>query len=129
MLEIVILAVSLAANPFALAGYIGLGVYATTWFRAVRYGFLWGLAVQIFDMALGDTNVLDVEALAVQTGLRLVGAVLITLAVYSLYGLLRGRGDAGPGSGPGGGPGMGPRGGRDDRGPADRRRAHLRRVK
>lgn len=127
MLEFVTLAVSLAANPFALAGYIALGVYSTSWLRAVRYGLLWGLAVQIFVLALGKANILDVEALAVQTGLRLVGAVLITLAVYSLYGLLRERDrrpppPRGPGPGPGAGPGNG-------RGPAPRRRPHLRRVK
>src|SRR3546814_21114715 len=85
MLELVTLAVSLAANPFALAGYIGLGVYATSMFRAARYDLLWGLAVQLFTLALGETSILDVEAVAVQTGLRLLGALLITLAVHSLY--------------------------------------------
>src|SRR3546814_1879434 len=120
MLELVRLAVSLAANPFALAGYIGLGVYATSMFRAARYALLWGLAVQLFTLALGETSILDVEAVAVQTGLRLLGALLITLAVHSLYRLLREGGSGPPSRGPGGGGGPGS---------AGRRRTHLRQVK
>jgi hypothetical protein len=119
MQEFLTAALSLTANPFALAGYIGLGVYSTTTWRAFKYGVLWGLTIQIFVLALGRSDILDFEGLAVQTALRLVGAVVVTMGVHYLYRAMRG-GSAGP-SGPGAG-GAG--------GPAPRRKTpNLRRVK
>lgn len=103
MLDFLALALSQNTNPFALAGYIGLGVYATSTWRAFKYAVLWGLTIQIFVLALGKTDILAWAELAFETALRLVGAVIITMAVYYLCRLMRGRG--GPGaSGPSDGP-------------------------
>jgi hypothetical protein len=116
MLAYLNLALELTASPIALAGYIGLGVYATTTWRAIKYAFLWGLAVQIFALALGKVSFLDLQGLVVQTALRLIGALIVTMAVYYLYRFMRRK------SG-----GKGPR----DSGPPpeDRKPPHLRRVK
>lgn len=97
ILELITKAIELAANPFALVGYIGLGVYSSTLWRAVKYGFLWGLAVFIFSIALGGPQPLQFDLLALQLGLHLVGAIIITVGVFYLYRMLR----RGPGSGPG----------------------------
>lgn len=99
MLDFLALALSQNTNPFALAGYIGLGVYATSTWRAFKYGLLWGLTIQIFVLALGKTDILDLQGLALQTALRLVGALIITMGVYYLYRMMGRRG--GPGA-PGG---------------------------
>ena len=119
MLEILALALSLTASPFALAGYIGLGVHATNSWRAFKYGVLWGLTIQIFVLALGKTNILDYQGLAIQTGLRLLGAMIVTMGVFYLYRLLRSRG--GPGASDSGGPG--------DTTKPRQKPPHLRRVK
>ena len=114
MVEILNLALALTASPFALAGYIALGVYATTTWRAFKYAILWGLTIQIFALALGRVSFLDLEGLAIQTVLRLFGALIVTMGVFYLYRALRGGGGA-PGAG-------GP--------PGEKRQApHLRRVK
>jgi hypothetical protein len=116
MLSYLNLALELTASPIALAGYIGLGVYATTPWRAFKYAFLWGLAVQIFALALGRVSFLDLQGLVTQTCLRLVGALIVTMGVFYLYRLMRRRSG---GNGP------------HDSGPPkqDRKPPHLRRVK
>lgn len=119
MLELVTAAIELAANPFALAGYILLGVYSQSLWQALKYGFLWGVAIFIFIIALGGSRLTDVEALAVRFALHLAGALIITVAVYYLYRALR----RGPGGGPRGG------GGRRRSNGADRPPPRLRRVK
>jgi hypothetical protein len=81
MLDFLALALSQNTNPFA---------------RAFKYAVLWGLTIQIFVLALGKTDILAWRDLAFETGLRLVGALIITMAVYYLYRLMRGRG--GPGA-------------------------------
>lgn len=120
MLEILTLALDLTSSPVALFGYIGLGVYATTPWRAFKYAVLWGFAIQIFALSLGRADFFDLQGLAVQTGLRLIGALIVTMGVFYLYRVLRGR-TGGSGRG-----GSGPA----DNGPAPRRKPpHLRRVK
>lgn len=114
MLAYLTLALELTSNPIALAGYIGLGVYATTSWRAFKYAVLWGLAVQIFALALGRVSFLDLEGLVAQTCLRLLGALIVTMGVFYLYRFMR-RG--GPGGGDTGVP------------PSRRKPPHLRQVK
>lgn len=122
MVEFLVLAVSLAVNPFALFGYIGLGVYATSTWRAFKYAFLWGVMTQIFSLALGKAHFDGLEGLAIQTVLRLVGALIITMGVYYLYRAMNrkgGRGASGPDSNGGGG----------SSGAHRKKPPHLRRVK
>jgi len=119
ILELITTAIELAANPFALVGYILLGVYSQTLWQALKYGFLWGVAIFIFIIALSGSQLLDFSALAVRFGLHLVGAIIITVAVFYLYRVLR--------RGSGGGSGRG--GGRSRGNGADKRPNHLRRVK
>ncbi len=88
-MDIVTAAISLAASPIALVGYIGLGVYAVRLGQAIKYGFLWGAALQLFAVALGRIPVLDVRLVATTTGLRLLGAVVITVAIFYLARALR----------------------------------------
>ena len=116
MLVYLTLALELTANPIALAGYIGLGVYALTTLRAFKYAVLWGLAVQIFALALGRVSFLDLEGLITQTFLRLLGAVIVTMVVFYLYRFMR-QGRDGPG------------GGKAGTMPPRRRPPHLRRIK
>lgn len=116
MLELLSAALSLTANPFALAGYIGLGVYAATTWRAFKYAVLWGLTIQIFVLAMGRSDILDLEGLAIQTALRLVGAIIVTMGVHYLYRAMRGGGAKPPGSS-------------NSEPPARRKPPHLRRVK
>jgi hypothetical protein len=96
VLELITTAIELAANPFALVGYILLGVYSQTLWQAVKYGFLWGVAIFIFRIALGKALLTDMTVVAVQFGLSLLGAIIITVGVFYLYRWMRGRG-AGPG--------------------------------
>ena len=117
MVEILLYTLDLTANPFAAAGYIALGVYATNTWRAFKYAVLWGLTIQIFLVALGKTDLLNLQGMAIQTALRLVGALVVTMGVYYLYRTMR-RGDGGSGSGGGSRPDKTPR-----------RPTHLRRVK
>lgn len=121
MTDFLVLALSLTTNPFALVGYIGLGVFATSTWRAFKYAILWGLTIQIFSLALGKTSFLDLGDLALLTALRLVGALIVTLGVYYLYRAMRGGSGQGP-SGP-------HSGGADDAQPKKRSAPHLRRVK
>lgn len=90
MLTILTGAIALAANPWALVGYLALGIYATSLWRAIRYGALWGLAIQLFAISLGSAELFD-AGLPIETALRLIGAVIITVAVYYLSRLLRRR--------------------------------------
>ncbi len=90
MLLLLTTAISLAANPFALIGYIGCGLAANSVWRAIRYGALWGLAVQVFVVSVGNAPLLD-AGLPLQTALRLLGAVIITVGVYYLARVLRRR--------------------------------------
>ncbi len=101
VLELLTTALELAANPFALVGYIGLGVYSQTLWQALKYGFLWGMAIFIFSIALGRLQPLQFDILAVRFGLHLVGAVIITVAVFYLYRMLRGGKGGGRGAGRG----------------------------
>ncbi len=89
ILQLITTAIELAANPFALVGYILLGVYSQTLWQALKYGFLWGVAIFIFIVALGGAQLEDVSALLVRLGLHLVGAIIITVAVFYLYPMLR----------------------------------------
>lgn len=102
MLELITAAIELASNPFALAGYILLGVYSQTLWQALKYGFLWGAAIFIFIVALGGLQLTDFTALSIRFGLHLVGAVIITVGVFYLYRMLRGGKGGGRSSGPGG---------------------------
>lgn len=120
MAEFLVLALDLTANPFALAGYIGLGVISTSTWRAFKYAILWGLTIQIFSLALGKTSFLDLGDLALLTALRLVGALIVTLGVFYLYRAMRG----GSGQGP-----SGPSGRTDQEPPKKRNAPHLRQVK
>jgi hypothetical protein len=116
ILQLITTAIELAANPFAMVGYILLGVYSQTLWQALKYGFLWGVALFIFSIALSASQLPDLNAMAVRFGLHLVGAIIITVGVFYLYRVLR-RGKGGRGTGPGRGNG------------ADKRPPHLRRVK
>jgi putative Mn2+ efflux pump MntP len=116
MLSYLNLALELTASPVALAGYIGLGVYATSTWRAIKYALLWGLAVQIFALALGKVSFLDMQGLVAQTALRLIGALIVTMGVYYLYRFMRGR-SGGKGPQDGGPPSQ------------ERKPPHLRRVR
>ncbi|NKB48335.1 MAG: hypothetical protein GKS02_03110 [Alphaproteobacteria bacterium] len=96
VLELLQKAIELAANPFALVGYIGLGVYSQTLWRALKYGFLWGAAIFIFSLALGSPQPLQFDALAVRFALQLAGAIIITVGIFYLYRmLLKGKGGGG----------------------------------
>lgn len=119
ILQLITTAIELAANPFALAGYILLGVYSQSLWQALKYGFLWGVAIFIFIIALGGAQLTDMSALAVRFGLHLVGAIIITVAIFYLYRMLR----RSSGGRPGGGGGKGRTNGED------KRPSHLRRVK
>ncbi len=99
MLELITAAIEVAANPFALVGYIGLGVYSQTLWQALKYGFLWGLAIFIFRIALSSSQLSAFDELAVRLGLHLVGALIITVGVFYLYRLLRGGKGGGRGAG------------------------------
>ena len=88
LLQILSTAVALAANPFALIGYIGCGLAATTVWKALRYGVLWGLAVQVFVVSVGNAPLFD-AGLPFQTALRLLGAIIITVGVHYLARALR----------------------------------------
>jgi hypothetical protein len=107
VLELITTAIELAANPFALAGYILLGVYSQTLWQALKYGFLWGVAIFIFIVALSGAQILDFNALAVRFALHLLGAIIITVAVFYLYRLLRSGKGGGRGAGRGRGNGSG----------------------
>lgn len=113
MLDLLIVAVNKAANPFALIGYIVLGVIATSAWRAAKYGFMWGVAVYFVSVATEPVGLGNVQVLAATGVLYLIGAVIVTLGVFYLYRLLR----RGQGGGGGGGP-------KPKRPPS-----HLRRVK
>jgi hypothetical protein len=119
ILQLITTAIELAANPFALAGYILLGVYSQTLWQALKYGFLWGVAIFIFSIALSGSQLPSLDVMAIRLGLHLLGAIIITVAVFYLYRMLR----RGSGGRPGGGGGQGPGNGTDKRPP------HLRRVK
>ena len=82
-------AVSLAAAPWALVGYLGLGVYSQRPWQAAKYGLLWGLAVQIFALALGRIPLSNLTQMAVSTVLRVLGAIVITVAIFYLARYLR----------------------------------------
>ncbi|MCZ6845034.1 MAG: hypothetical protein O7F69_03960 [Alphaproteobacteria bacterium] len=99
MLELITAAIEVAANPFALVGYIGLGVYSQTLWQALKYGLLWGLAIFIFRIALSGSQLSAFDELAVRFGLHLVGALIITVGVFYLYRLLRGGKGGGRGAG------------------------------
>ena len=90
-MEIVTAALGLAASPIALVGYIGLGVYAARLWLAIKFGILWGLALQLLAVALGRISILDPQAIALTTALRLLGAVLITVGVFYLARVVRRR--------------------------------------
>lgn len=100
VLELTTTAIELAANPFAMAGYILLGVYSQTLWQALKYGFLWGVAIFIFRIALGKALLTDMAVVAERFGLSLLGAIIITVGVFYLYRWMRGRG-GGSGAGRG----------------------------
>lgn len=89
VVELLTQAIQLAADPFALAGYILLGVYSQSLWQALKYGALWGVAIVVFTIALGHAPLTEPQALAVRFALQLVGALIITVAVFYLYRALR----------------------------------------
>ena len=91
VLSLLSTAVVLAASPWALVGYLGLGVYSERPWQAIKYGFLWGLTIQIFALALGRIPLTNLGQMAVSTVLRLVGAIIITLAIFYLARFVRRR--------------------------------------
>ncbi|MHA1564197.1 MAG: hypothetical protein ACTSX7_02685 [Alphaproteobacteria bacterium] len=91
MIALLAAAIQLAANPLALVGYIGLGVFAQRIRQAIKYGLLWGLALQLFALASGREDILDFDSMPATTALRLSGAVILTLAVFAIARLLRRR--------------------------------------
>lgn len=91
MIALLAAAIQLAANPIALVGYIGLGVYTQRIWQAIKYGLLWGLALQLFAVASGREDILDADRLAATTVLRLTGAVILTVTAFYLARLLRRR--------------------------------------
>ena len=100
VVKLINLAIELASNPFALAGYIALGVYSQTLWQALKYAVLWGAAIFIFIVALSGSGLSAFDVLALRFGLHLLGALIITVGVFYLYRALRGKG-GGRGAGPG----------------------------
>jgi hypothetical protein len=113
MLDFVLVAVSLAAQPLAFFGCLALGVVARSVGQAVFYAAGWAVAMQLFATFTG-VGFADPSGLIVQFALRLAGAVIVALAVHLIYRIMRGSR-----------PGGGLRG--DDAPP--KRPTHLRRVK
>jgi len=91
VIALLVAAVQLAANPLALAGYIGLGVYAQRIWQAIKFGLLWALALQLFALASGREDILDADRLAITTSLRLTGALIVTVTVFYLARRFRRR--------------------------------------
>ena len=126
MIELFVAAIGFAAQPIALVGYIVLGVYARTFLHAIGYAAAWALAMQLFVTVTGGRGLGDPVHLAVQFGLRAVGAIVLTLGIYLLYRAL--RGGSGSGSGGRGSGGRGSGGSGNDAAPP-KRPSHLRRIK
>jgi len=99
IVELLTKAIELAANPFALAGYILLGVYSQSLWQALKYGFLWGVAMVVFTIALGGAALTELEPLVVRFVLQLIGALIITVGVFYLYRALRRPKGGGGGNG------------------------------
>lgn len=117
MIDLILGAIALAAQPVALVGYIVLGVWARNIWQAAGYAAGWAVAMQLFVTLTGGSFA-GPTLFAGQLALRLIGAVVLTLAIYLLYRVLRGGGaQRGPGGGSGGGSGK------------SKRPGHLRRVK
>ncbi len=91
MLDLITAAIRLAASPVAFVGFIGLAVYAQRIWQAIKYGLLWALALQLFAVANGREDILDVDRLATTTLLRLAGALIVTAAIFYLARFLRRR--------------------------------------
>ena len=86
--DLLVAALRIVSHPLALVGFIALGVVATSGFKAARYGALWALAVQLFEMALHRTSLAPLSILF-ETGLRAAGGVLISVGVFYLARWLR----------------------------------------
>ena len=99
--ELINLAIELASNPFALVGYIALGVYSQTLWQALKYGVLWGVAIFIFIVALSGSQLSAIDVMALRFGLHLLGAIIVTVGVFYLYRVVRGGRGGGRGTGSG----------------------------
>ncbi len=88
ILEILVLALRLASEPLALMGFAGLGIVSKSPLHAVRYAALWALTMEIFGLGLGRSAI-DPMSIIIETGLRLIGAVIVTLGVFYLARRLR----------------------------------------
>jgi hypothetical protein len=88
--DLFVAALQIVSHPLALAGFIALGVVATSVWRAAKYGLMWGLAVQLFDISLGRTG-FALEPILFETILRLTGAVIVTVGIHALARWLRRR--------------------------------------
>lgn len=117
MLDLLLVAVSFAAQPVAFFGCLALGVVARSALHAALYAVGWALAMQFF-VTLTGAGFADPAGLLIHLLLRIVGAVVVALAVHFIYRAMR-RGGSG-GSGAGNGTGGGTRQNRPN---------HLRRVK
>ena len=116
MLDILVFAILLAAQPVAFVGYVVAGVAARSVLHAIGYAIAWAAAMQLFVVfTSGGFGAPD--ALALQLALRAVGSVVLTLGIYVLNRAMRG------------GQGNGPRPGGKNRTPPPQKPPHLRRVK
>ena len=116
MLDILISAILLAAQPVAFVGYVVAGVAARSVLHAIGYAIAWAVAMQLFIVVTsGGFGAPDV--LVVQLVMRTVGSVVLTLGVYLLNRAMRG------------GPGGGPRPGGKSGTPPPKKPPHLRRIK
>lgn len=82
--DLVTLALTLVAEPVTLIGCLLIGVGARSYGLVLRFAPLWGLALQLFAVALGRWSLLDPEALAIATVLRVLAVLVLTLAIHAL---------------------------------------------
>ncbi|MGE0255320.1 MAG: hypothetical protein AB7N54_05780 [Alphaproteobacteria bacterium] len=100
--DLVTLALGLVAEPVTLVGCLLIGVGARSFGLVLRFAALWGVALQLFSVALGRWSLLEPEGLAIATVLRVVAVVALALAIHALARrVLRNRDGGGtrPGNG------------------------------
>lgn len=114
MLDFVLVAVSLAAQPVAFFGCLALGVVARNVGQAVGYAAGWAVVMQLFVTFTG-VGFANPSGLLVEFGLRLAGALIVALAIHLISRAMRGSRTGSGGSGGGTAP--------------PKRPTHLRRVK
>ncbi|MBM3559939.1 MAG: hypothetical protein FJX53_08720, partial [Alphaproteobacteria bacterium] len=82
--DLVALALGLVAEPVTLIGCLLIGAGARSYGLVLRFATLWGLALQLFAVALGRWSLLEPEMLAIATGLRIVAVVALSLGIHAL---------------------------------------------